>query len=172
LIDETSIASAQELLDLSSFVLLRLSNANVDYNNLTALSDDQLIRDGIFSRQEIDSMNTMALAALASLRAGLKDQKLEICASCNYTNQEKKAKLQRAVMFAKDNPTGFIAGMNEVKGTAKKVGTGGIFSENPHCSFGFYVCLAAGSSVTGGIGVALTVYLCACGFCETHPPGC
>lgn len=156
-------AETKNLLDASNFIIAKIANSNIDVGSLT---EENIIKYGVFTSKELNDKLTVINQSQGNIKKVLKARK---CIDCNYDEETKKNKLKELVENYRFSPSSFesfkesfLPG-NEISLVAE---------EEPNCSFAFYACIGICSTASSGLLAAACVYLCACSYCETTPPGC
>ena len=94
----------------------------------------------------------------------------EICSTCAFDSTTSFIKLKTLAKEFRSDSTVYKQKMDSL---VNRVAVALEPTEDgPGCNWAFYVCLAAASGATSGLGAAAAIYLCACSFCKVKPPGC
>lgn len=149
------------IVDSSTAIVKRIAASGYSDSQMDTLSIG--LMNGLFGLSELGAILDSIEIGRSYIRRIIGG---DTCTTCNYTEGELIDVVKdMAILYRND-----ISTYNSTIGDPVKRKK--FFGQNPNCALAFYVCLLGCTEITGGLGAAACVYVCACAFCETKPPGC
>ncbi len=170
---------SKEILSATKNLFIKIADSKIDVNSLS-LTDDKLVEGGVLKPDELNMYISIIKSngGEVSKLLSLNEDDYKDCLGCQTSDDKKIEKLRSVISSIRNDKEGFIVKFDKFtenvvlasRGVTRKTAFGD--SGGPNCSWAFYACLGVGSGASGGVAIALVIYVCACSFCELHPPGC